>query len=326
MAKALRDAQMTPADELRELLTASEKLVVNLRDVPDGALRLLENLDRIAELWPELEAAGVDLRPESGRWETLQGLVRKQARTILGQLRPQGGLPALRARYHGDGKAEWWWYLAERTREETIRRARRAAVIAVALVALGAAVVFLLRVLFPVDPKVQASLSHRMAGQQKIEGSGDYAAALADFQEAVKLTPDDPEAWLWLGVTQEKLGDEDAARASFERARAVARSEIDFRLARASIYIALQMLDQARVDIEEVLQRDPENPQAYYFLASVLEGQGKYMEAAVALQRASDLAEARNNAELTAMARYRLAMMLQQLQVKSLPEPTPASP
>jgi len=91
MARSLQSGQVTPADELRELLSTSEKLVASVRGSGAGVLVLLENMDRLSELWPELEAAGVDLRPEAGRWETLQATVRRNGRRLVRELRPHAG-------------------------------------------------------------------------------------------------------------------------------------------------------------------------------------------------------------------------------------------
>ena len=64
-------------------------------------MQLLQDMDRIAELWPQLAAAGMDLRPEAGRWETIQAHTHRQARSIVRELRRSGGLPALRSRRNG---------------------------------------------------------------------------------------------------------------------------------------------------------------------------------------------------------------------------------
>ncbi|MEJ5200478.1 MAG: hypothetical protein WHX53_16280, partial [Anaerolineae bacterium] len=68
MARAIRDEHLTPADELRELLTRCEKQLPNLKGSREQAAELLFQMDRIAELWPQVEALGADLRPEAGRW------------------------------------------------------------------------------------------------------------------------------------------------------------------------------------------------------------------------------------------------------------------
>ena len=324
MAQAIRGERVTPADELRERLTASEKLVVNLRGKGAAALDLLRDLDWIAEVWPQMEEAGVDLRPEEGRWQTLQADVRKRASVLLAELRAVGGLPAARAKYHRDQQANWWWYLAEETRAANVRRLVRSVVTLVAVVALGALLLFLFNKLFPVDPQVRAAMVKMNSGQQKIERGADLTDAAADFQEAASLTPDDPDPWLWLGAVQQKLGDAAASQTSFEKARALAASELDFHAARIPVYAALQMYGEAEAAANAALAIDPNSPQVHYYLAGVYEAQGKLTEVIATLQRASELADARNQAELTAMARYRLAIMMQQAQVKAIgPTATP---
>ncbi|PKO23125.1 MAG: hypothetical protein CVU38_05760 [Chloroflexi bacterium HGW-Chloroflexi-1] len=326
MDRALRAEQITPADELRALLATSEIAVANLQDKPVDALALLRDMDRIAGLWPVLEAAGVDLRPEAGRWETLQASLRKRASALLRRLRATGGLPALRATHHVGDEPAWWWYLAEETRSRRRQQGVKLGVIVAGVVAIGVAITFLFKILFPVDPNLQASMVSRMDGQQKIQNQADYQGALADFQKAVDATPDDPEPWLWLGGTQQKLGDNAAAEVSFQRARALYKSEKDFLLSHAAIYIAMPMPEQARADLETVLAIDPENARAYYYLASVFELEESHLDAVNALQRASDLAEAQNDAALTAMARYRMALLMQQVQARSFALPTPTPP
>ncbi len=314
---------MTPADELRELLADSEKRVANLTHSGAGALRLLENMDRVAELWPQLEEAGVDLRPEAGRWESLQATLGKKAGQLVGELRALGGLGGVRAARYGDRVAPAWWNLAEELRAARIRWLRNAAVIALGLVVVVVTAVFILNRLFPVDPRLQAALAKQAAGQQKIERQGDFQAALADFQDAVAAKPDDADSWLWLGVVQQELGDQAAARASFDKAQTLLGSELSLRLARAPYFLFAGQFDSAEADLQAALQQDPENPQAYYLLANVYESQGRYEDALTALQRAGELAEARKLTELTAMSRYRQGMLIQQMQARSLNPPTP---
>jgi len=314
---------VTPADELRDLLTASEKLVVDLRSNPAGAISLLENLDRLSQLWPELETAGVDLRPEAGRWETLQASVRRHARELTRELHSRGGLAKLRAEHHLDGEGEWWWHLDEAVVAQTKQRLLRTGMILVAVLLVGTAAYFLLHLLFPVDPKLEAAIGKQTAGEQKIQNDGDFAGALADFQAATELQPDDPHAWLQLGAVQQKLGDTAGMTESFRRARALEPADTGFELDRSQVYLSFGMLTEAKADIEAVLAADPQNATAYYIQASILESLGQLNEALVALQKASDLAEAQNDPQLTALARYRLAMMLQQMQMVPPIVPTP---
>ena len=87
MAKAVLQGRVTPADELRELLTSAEKLAASVSGNAQNAAGLLAALDRIAELWPLLDAQGVDLRSEAGRWETLQAVVQRRGAAIVEALK-----------------------------------------------------------------------------------------------------------------------------------------------------------------------------------------------------------------------------------------------
>ena len=326
MARALRIEQVTPADELRDRLAASEKLIANVFGSGAGALNLLENLDRLSQLWPELEAGGVDLRPEAGRWETLLAGVRRKDRQLVRELRQLGGLRALAATHHPDGHAEWWWRLDEMVAEDARRRVLRTGLIAAAVLIVGAALYFLLRVLFPVDPNVQAAMERQAAGDLKIQQSGDFAGARVDFQTAAERLPGDADNWLRLGVVQDKLGEQAGMAESFRRARALFPNESDFEVSRGQTYFILGMWDEAKQAIEAALAADPANAMGYYVLASVEEARGHASEAVDALQRAADLAEAQNQAQLTALARYRMGMMMQQVQAQmavATPVPTP---
>jgi tetratricopeptide (TPR) repeat protein len=321
MARALRYEQTTPADELRERLTACEKGIANLRGSGTRARTLLEDLDRIAELWPVLEAAGVDLRPEAGRWETVQASTKRVARRLLKELRASGGLAAVRAEQHPDGQCAWWWRLDEMVAQENKRRALRTGLSAATIVAAVLAAYFLFRLLFPVDPNLEAAMDLQSAGELKIQESNDFAGALDDFKAATTYLPNDAETWMRLGVVQEALGDQMATAESYGRARALVSSDEDFQFTRASVYFTLGLMDKARRDAEANVAAAPENPYGYYLLSSIYETLGRGPEALKAVQRAAELAEAQNQTQLSAMARYRMAMMMQQAQQQGLGVP-----
>jgi tetratricopeptide (TPR) repeat protein len=323
MARALHAHRLTPADELRDLLAESEKLLAQgLRGERSNALELLRNMDRIAALWPELEAAGADLRAEVGRWEALQSAVRGNSYRISHQLSGLGGLPALRNEIYPNGQAAWWWHLDREVASRTRRRFLSFGVIGLGLVAVLVTAGLLIRTLFPVDPRVQQASGKIMAGQSKIQFEGDYQGALPLFQEAVTLTPDDLEAWLWLGATQQKLGEGAGSAESFRRAGELIPDEADFRARRATVYLALGMLDEAGSEANAVLAVDPENPQANMILAGVYDARGQYAAAVEALQRAADFADKRNQPQISATARYQMGFLLQRMPLAPQASPT----
>ncbi len=324
MARAIRESKVTPADELRDLLTRNEKRVVNLRGQPAEALALLLDLDRMAELWPELEASGVDLRPEQGRWETLQALVRRYAPVVVRELRRMGGLPALRAQHHPAGDAEWWWHLAEQVQAQRARALARTGMIlgGVAILAVGL-YFFIFHVLFPVDPAIKAALQAQTAGEAKIAQQGDYSGALADFRRAVQYRPGDPDTWLRVGCVLYRLGDMAGAQENFYRAQVLLADPQALKLARAPICAQLGEVELAEADLREVIAADPQNAAAYYYLSSILEARGDLLEALRAVQQAAELAESRGETELVALARFRAGVLMQQLAVQGIPTVAP---
>jgi tetratricopeptide (TPR) repeat protein len=198
----------------------------------------------------------------------------------------------------------------------------------VILLAVGAVLVFALNKLFPTDPKVSAATGKQMAGQEMVQSGGDLQKALANFQEAAALTPDDPEPWLWVGVTREKLGQPAEARAAYDKAHSLVKEEMSFYLARAPIYLSFRMYERGQADLDAVYAQDPDNPQAHYYQAGMYEDQGDLERAAQELEKVSTLADQRQQTELTAIARYRLGMLMQAMQVRPpatwTPTPTAA--
>ena len=327
MAHSIAAESLTPADELRVRLAESEKQVVNLAHTGARALDLLLNLDRLAELWPHLQAQGVDLRPELGRWETLQAAVRRNAPALLGELRAVGGLPAARVAHHPGGDASWWWYLSEETRSKAQRHWLRTGLILAGVALLGVALVLALRTFFPVDPAIAMAQARQTAGETKIKEQGDFAGALADFASAAINRPGEVDNWIRLGCVQQKLGDGDA-EGSFAKARALLGSDVELRLLRATVFTDLGMLDEAQVDLDAVLAVEPDNPLAYYYLATLFEARQQDQEAMNALIRSSELAEQAKISELSVMARYRLGILMQRAPINAMlaVTPTPVAP
>jgi tetratricopeptide (TPR) repeat protein len=321
MAQAIRSDHFTPAAELRDLLSAAEDQLPNLKGSGAQIVDFLLTLDRIAVLWPQVEAMGADLRPEAGRWETLEALVHKQGPTIVREMAAAGGFEAARARHHPDGQAEWWWQLDREVRQNRILRIRKAVLTLLVVGIIGALVLLVINRVLPTDPKVQAALSKQMAGQRLVVEGKDSEGAIRAFQEATVLTPNDADPWLWLGATQKKTGDHQAAEQSFARARSILGQDLELYIQRALVFSGIGLQDDARADLDAALKIDPEEPRAWLYLANVQEVQGQLGDAIKSLERSSELSEKRNQPTLTAIARYRLAVLYQQYQGQSLQAP-----
>jgi cytochrome c-type biogenesis protein CcmH/NrfG len=316
MAQSVRTGQVTPADELRDLLSLSEKRLANVRGGgSQAALDLLLDLDRIAVLWPELESQGVDLRPEAGRWATVEKTVYQKASRLLAELKPLGGIEKLRAEHHPEGTDAPWWRIDAYVREHNRLRTRRFVLIGIVVVVAGISLYYILRLLFPVDPKVQESVRRIGSGEQLAQQKGDFAAALAEFEAAAQATPDEADVWLRVGAAREQLGDAKGAQEAFDRARSLSASQLDFLRAQGSAYLALNLIDPADRALQAALKVKYDDAQSWYLLASVFESRRQISEAIDALGKAGQYAEETQQNELTAMARYRMGMLMQQQQL-----------
>jgi tetratricopeptide (TPR) repeat protein len=325
MAQTVQRVQVTPADELRDLLESAEKHAANPRSSGNPAEALLRELDRIDELWPQLEAQGMDLRAEAGRWDTLQATTYRNAGRILAALNPQGGIAALRQQVHPEGTEAPWWHLDEYVKQTRRKRFRRIATIGAIVVVVGLAVYFALRLLFPVDPKVSEAARRTNQGEQLVQQSADWPSALVEFQAATAVNPNDYDAWLRQGAVEEHLGNADAAKQVFDRARNLLPTDLDFYKERASAYLVLGLIDPAEEDIQAALKIKNDDAQAWYQLASVYEARNQIQDAIDALNKTSTYAEETHQDELTAIARYRMGMLMQQLNFSMPPETgTPA--
>ena len=107
------------------------------------------------------------------------------------------------------------------------------------------------------------------------------AAAMAQLEAVLEHDPEDPDAPWLMGRAQLLDGDTEAALAAFEEARerglAVpkwARNEWGRALAQTG------RVSEALAQFRAVLELDPENAQALFFIGLVLEGQGQ-KEAAI---------------------------------------------
>ena len=317
MVKALPEEKITPADELRSVLTQCERAMGKLRGSGEAALDILYGLDRIAELLPQLEASGVDLRPERARLATLEGQLHHKARSLVRELRASGGLAKARQAVQPD-RSRWWWYLDEEVRAARRRSVRRLllSLAVVAVLVAGAALLYR-RFLAP-DP-VTARVQELQLEAEQLAREGEYTSALVKLEEAQALRPDDPELHLWRGALYELTGQTERATEAFETARSLFGEATTFHTARGHIYLQLRQIEKAQAEVQAILAADPHSPEGLYLLGNVYEFQGRIKEALSAYDQASQLAQEAGQMELAALARVRLAFLLQR---GVLPTPT----
>jgi tetratricopeptide (TPR) repeat protein len=305
-------------EDLRRMIRQCEIAVAQLEGSGAEALSLLKLLDEIEDLIQQLEERGADLEPEEVRMQTVEGLLRSKAPILLKEVKTVGGLDQARQEVSPD-ESRWWWYLDRRVTEQRRRAVRRwltiGGVVVALLVALGAAYF----AFFTPSPEARERYDH-LTRAEEFRKDGDLAAALAEYEAARALAPDEPEIHLWLGVLYGEEGREDEAAAAFATARKLLGNEVEFLVRRGMIYAQMDKVEATLADASAATALDPESAMAHFLLGGAYEAQEKIPEAVEEFQRAAELADQAGNSTLVAQARMRAGMLLQRAPV--LPPPT----
>lgn len=305
----------TVADGLRDDLSECESWVLRLdadkwpalfkgsgEERTDG-LALLRQLDRIADELERLEQRGVELRAESGRFESVLSHLRRRERALVAQV----GSEMVTQR---PADARWWWHLNEHVatnRRHQLMRTARVWLVGICL--LATLYVLYDRFLAP-PPNVREAQSHFFQGEQAVS-EGDLALAVERFEATTVLDPERAEAYLWVGVLLNVMENGDEATAAFAKARTLFETEAEFMFQRGMTYLALNDLDAANQDALAVIELTPDQPRGYFLLGSVAEQMGDFQLAGDSFQRTAELADSADQAALQVTARIRLANVLQ---------------
>lgn len=321
MAIAPITGRVTPADDLRQLLSQSEERLINLTDRTSAA-ELYSRLDQIADLMPQIQATGGDVRAEEARWQSLQERILARGPNVLRAWQGSAPLSAARQAAVPD-ETHWWWWIDHRVAEQRRRRLWRIGSVALGLLAIVAVAAFVLSRLFPVDPAVRDSYRLQLRAETAL-ASGDIAGGYQALSEAIAIDPGNPSLLILHGVLAEHQGDPATAEQSWQRARSLLDGdEAQFLTERGLSFLRIQHVDRAIDDVQAAVALDPTSAYAQLVLGSALEAQGRYQEALSAYQKAADLADAAGSAELVVMARTQMANLMQRLQAPPQATPQP---
>lgn len=301
--------KLNPADELRATLSALEDREPALKSLSaDEALALLQEMDAAHALFSQLEAADVDLWSEQGRFDSIQGKVRKRAGAILKSIGGPAALADHRRAAEPDSE-QWWWFLQALVAARRQRIVRQLLITgAVVLAVLGGLYVAFQTVLAP-SPEAVARLDAENRSMAAFE-QGDVAQALAEVNEGLAVVPHDTGLLILAGAFHELLGQNEAAAQQFAQAKSAAANEEFYRLGRAQVYLRTLQAEKAEVEARAALDTNPQSARAALILGQSLEIQDRRQDAAQAYEQASELAQATNDNEVFVMARLALGRMM----------------
>jgi tetratricopeptide (TPR) repeat protein len=174
-------------------------------------------------------------------------------------------------------------------------------------------------------PEVRQAYQYSTIGESLVD-EGDLETALAEFEAAIALTPDDPSLWVWKGAIHSHQGQTEQAEEAFLTARSLYGEGTGFLQDRSMTYLRLGDVDAAAADVEQVIAQEPESGVGYYLRASVAMAREDYKAAVDDLDRASELAQAAGDTQLEATARVQRAMVFQMWSAQASPLPTPTPP
>jgi tetratricopeptide (TPR) repeat protein len=106
------------------------------------------------------------------------------------------------------------------------------------------------------------------------------------YTELKTLVPDDPKAYQALGLFYSSRGEKVKAVAEFQSLLASKPKDAVVKANLIEVLLDLKRMDEARALNQEVLSRNPSDPQALLSNGRMLMANGKYQEAATALQAA----------------------------------------
>jgi tetratricopeptide (TPR) repeat protein len=311
----------TPLDRLHNLLDKVEDRISSLKTrTPDQALEVLQWLDEIDDLTTSLGTASVDLRGESGRIDAIQSTLQdRSANVMLRLLGARGGIAALRPA--NTPSERWWWYLDQYVAQRTRRDVRNLVVSVVTVIAVIAIAAILYNTFVHPDPIVLARMDASNRAQSALL-AGKPDDALAAIDNGLVKAPNEPELLLWRGAILALLQRSGEAQAAWSAARPAFAGDADFLTQRGYVRLLAGDTAGASADTQEAIRLAPDRPQAYLTLASAQETAGDVQGAMASLRTAADLASKRKETQIEAMAKVRLATLMQAIPV---PQMTPSS-
>ena len=308
MAYSVREERQSLAVSLREDLGEAERKIVQLRR--DNVEEFLQLLDRIEQRFVDLEASGLDLRPEYTRWGSLHSKVRREAGRIVRVINLAGGLERLR---QDNQPAEgFWWHLDDVVAAARRRLVRRLGISLGSIAAVLVIVWVLLTFVFPPDPNTVVA-SEAISTLQQLAFEGRWEEALAVIEEAMaQLTQPDAELLIWEGVIRGKLGQDERAMEALAEAKSLvpAGQLVAYWWSLGSVQLSVGDVDNARSAGFEAIELDGSDPQGYFLLASVAEVIGDTVCAVDLFEETFQLA-ADSNPQLAVIARVRMGNLLQ---------------
>jgi len=132
-----------------------------------------------------------------------------------------------------------------------------------------------------------AAKEHFEKGQKFGTFQDDYAKAIAEYTEVIKLLPNDAESYDRRGSCYSSLGQDEKALDDYNKAISLEPQNGEYYMTRALKYIRLGENEKGAADIEKAVELNPKEAGKYYnmFGYVIFTSTGNKREAAVYLKK-----------------------------------------
>jgi tetratricopeptide (TPR) repeat protein len=169
---------------------------------------------------------------------------------------------------------------------------------------------YLLDKFFGLDPIQKQARLHTTQAERYLL-SGDYADAIAEYEQAVAVYPSDGQPRIQLGVLYGMEGRTEEAQAALAAAEAAIGDRADYLVVLSRAYQGLGDPEAAVAAVQEAIELKPDFALAYMIRGGLHEQMGETPKALDDYESAAQLAREQGNDQLYVVARVRLAMGLQ---------------
>lgn len=296
----------TVSEDLDRLDVLAGKIGMNSAE---QAFSLLHGLDAMDARIKMLEPGSQSRFQVETQFNAIVAVLRTEAGRFVRDL---GGVQALVREREKTNPPEdhRWWYLDRVILEKSRASLRRAMIISGIILAVFAVVVIAYKTFLAPDPIAVEVYSREQNAKEAIANK-DLTTALNEVNQGLQASPHDPILLIMKGVLLENAGENSQAAQSFEQAKQAIPSQEDFYVERGQDYSLLNQTDKALGDVQSALNLNPNSATAYLLAGQIHETLQKYQEAIDDYNKAFAAAEKSQKTELAALARTRLAMLLQ---------------
>lgn len=303
----------TIGDDLDQLEILTGKIGLNTKE---QALSILSSLDSVYERIKRLED-GPSLQAATGQYDGIRAKLEKEA---AGFLRDLGGAAVLqKARSQVNPPQDHpWWYL-----DVTLANRRKNAIKRFGLLT-GAVLIglFLLGFAYQKFLAPPANISERYSREQAAGDAlmaGDLDRALQEVDAGLLAVPQDPSLLVLKGVVLDGMGKVTEAQEVFKAAEDLTPNKDEFYITRGQYYSLANQMDKALSDAQAAIAINPDSAQGFLLAGQVYEFQKKYQDALDAYDQAFEVSDKEKQYELSALAKVRIAMLMQSMNVEITP-------